>query len=108
MAAPPMGTIPLHHIRRPTTVSWIMEPLSRKMFGREPTNMNPVYINDGIRTLAVYQYDAPEAVKIASVECAVDRQTWNVDVIDLWLNWVDGSLTFRRREFHTPSNPSES
>jgi len=84
------------------------EAALRKMFGREPTNMNPVYINDGIRTLAVYQYDPPEAVKIASVECAVDRQTWNVDVIDLWLNWVDGSLTFRHREFHTPSSPSES
>lgn len=71
-----------------------------EMFGHSPTNANPVYVNDGAETLAVTYVDMEDGtLELAGLDVLVNPDTWESSLEDMWDEWVDGSLTFRNREF---------
>lgn len=76
------------------------EAACEQMFGHEPTNRRPVFINDGAETLAVVDFQ-PESGELtfASLEVVVNPSTWTGDLRSLWDEWMNGSLTFRQEKF---------
>ena len=59
---------------------------------------NPTYISDGAETTAIadVEWNTGEAL-LVDLNTVVHRETWTVYLSDLWDDWMNGPLVFKKR-----------
>jgi hypothetical protein len=70
-----------------------------EMLGRQPTPVNPIYFSDGTETLALASVNLESGSAKLAQSGVINPQTRECSLEQLWQDWVDGPLVFKRQRF---------